>query len=505
MHSFFRKKNKPVIFVVSVLSVLTAGLVVAGIMAGSDNKGYAHESAYERYDSGFEIAEPGSYDSVDTAVIKNIDMDSGSVTFMNIETGKYYTLGYDGTTILQDKHGGGMAMTQMKDGDIVDVTFLRNKKKLTTMKLSESAWVMEDVQKYNFDLLSKSADIGGGVYSLRNNIVVYSEGEDAHLEDIVRGDVVSISGVGNNVYSVVVEEGHGYLRLSNDEYLKGGWIEVGQSVIQEITEDMLLVVPEGTYEVHLTASGIDEIKQVTIYRNQEMTLDVSDVEPEAPKMGKLVFALNPANAEVTIDGNKVDATQPVEVEYGIHEIVVTAEGYESLTQHIKVGQAMASLSITLEKDENADSDSKKDKDSTTTTKKDTTSTSEKDTDTSTKKDTSTVVKDTSTNYKVYIDAPVGVQVYLDGVYKGVTPVSFKKVAGKHTISLRKTGYVTKSYTIQLDNAKKDVTYSFAELVKEETKKDDDSGTTNTISGNVAKKKRTVSGNSSDEQTESEKK
>lgn len=495
MHSFFRKKNKPVIFAVSVLSMLTAGLIAAGLLAGSDNKGYAHESAYERYDSGFVIAEPGSYDSVDTAVIKKIDMDNNAVTFMNIETGRYYTLAYDGTTVIQDKHGTGMAMAQLADGDIVDVTFLRNKKKLTTMQLSESAWVLENVEKYNFDLLSKNAEVGGGVYSLRNNLVISSEGKDAQLEDIVRGDVVSVSGVGNSVYSVVVEEGHGYLRLSNDEYLNGGWIEVGQSVIQEITDDMLLVVPEGTYDVHLSASGIDETKQVTIYRNQELTLDVSDVEPEAPKTGKLIFAINPSTAEVTIDGEKVDITQPVEVEYGVHELVVKASGYESVSQYIKVGQSMASISITLEEAENKSSSSSKeededDEDNTST------SSSNKKTTTTTKKDTTTV-KDTTT-YKVYIDSPVGVQVYLDGVYKGIAPVSFKKVAGSHTITLRKTGYVTKSYTIQLDNTKKDVTYSFTALVKEEDDDDDDDDntTTNTISGNVAKRKRTVSGNSS---------
>ncbi len=494
MHSFFRKKNKPVIFAVSVLSMLTVGLIAAGLLSGSDNKGYAHESAYERYDSGFVIAEPGSYDSVDTAVVKNIDMDNQTVTFMNIETGRYYTLGYDGTTTVQDKHGTGMAMAQLTDGDIVDVTFLRNKKKLTTMSLSQSAWVLEDVEKYNFDLLSKNAEVGGGVYSLRNNLVITSEGKEAQLEDIVRGDVVSVSGVGNSVYSVVVEEGHGYLRLSNDEYLKGGWIEVGQSVIQEITEDMLLVVPEGTYDVHLTASGIDETKQVTIHRNQELTLDVSDVEPEAPKSGKLIFAISPSNAEVTIDGKKVDTTQPVEVEYGIHEVVVKASGYETVSQYIKVGQSMASISITLEKSKDSGS---QDEDDEEDDDKDTSTSTNNKTTTTNKKNSSTTVKDISSYYKVYIDSPVGVQVYLDGVYKGVSPVSFKKVAGTHTITLRKTGYVTKSYTIQLDNAKKDVTYSFTALVKEE-KADDDDDTTkeNTISGNVAKRKRTVSGNGS---------
>ncbi len=63
MHgSFFGGKGRPVVFAVSVLSMLTAGLVAAGLLAGSDSKGMAQDSTYERYDSGFVIAQPGSYD-----------------------------------------------------------------------------------------------------------------------------------------------------------------------------------------------------------------------------------------------------------------------------------------------------------------------------------------------------------------------------------------------------------------------------------------------------------
>ena len=276
-------RSKPVIFTAAVLSILTAGLAAAGFLSASDSKGFAHESTYESYDSGFVVAQPGSYDSVDTAVVKEIDAGMQRITFMNVETGRYYTLKYDGTTVIQDKYGSGMSMEQISHGDIVDVTFLRSKKKLSGMKLSESAWVLENVEKYSFDVLGKSAEVGSGLYSIRNNLVVSSEGKDAQLEDVVRGDVLTVSGVGNSVYSVVVEEGHGYLRLSNDEYLKGGWIEVGQSVIQQITEDMLLVVPEGVYDVHLTAPGIDEIRQVAIARNQEVTLNVGDVEVKSPR------------------------------------------------------------------------------------------------------------------------------------------------------------------------------------------------------------------------------
>lgn len=471
-NSFWKKisRSKPVVFTAAILVILTAGFLVAGGLSVSGSSSMAQEATYQKHDSGFVIAEPGSYDSADTAVIKEIDAEKNSITFLNIETGKYYTLSYDGTTVLQDKYGSSMAMSQMKDGDIVDLTFLRSKKKLTNMKLSESAWVFEKVEKYNFDVLSKSADVGGAVYGIRDSLVVSSEGKDAQLEDIVRGDVVSVSGIGNSVYSVVVELGHGYLRLSNDEYLKGGWIEVGQSVIQQITEDMLLAVPEGTYNVHLTASGIDETKQVTIYRNQEVTLDVSDVKAAAPKVGKLIFAVSPNSAEIFIDGKKADISEPVEMEYGLHQMVAEAEGYDTVTQYIKVGQELASISVTLEESEEGAEKQKKE-------------------------DTSSVSQNgLSSSYRVYIDSPSDVEVYLDGIYMGVSPVNFKKEAGTHTITLRRSGYVTKSYTVQIDNEEKDVTYSFTDLIKEDTATTVSSNSSNTVSGNTVSGNRSVSGN-----------
>ena len=62
-------------------------------------------------------------------------------------------------------------------------------------------------------------------------------------------------------------------------------------------------------------------------------------------------------------------------------------------------------------------------------------------------------------------APEGVEAYLNGSYIGITPVDFPKAAGNYVVTLRKTGYQTRSYTLQIDSEKKDVNYSFTELVE----------------------------------------
>ena len=60
------------------------------------------------------------------------------------------------------------------------------------------------------------------------------------------------------------------------------------------------------------------------------------------------------------------------------------------------------------------------------------------------------------------------------------------MTGSHTITLRKEGYQSKSYTIYLYNDGEDITYSFPELEKiekEENNKIEDKNSGGTVSGN----------------------
>ena len=81
-------------------------------------------------------------------------------------------------------------------------------------------------------------------------------------------------------------------------------------------------------------------------------------------------------------------------------------------------------------------------------------------------DTTTVTADGT--WRVKVNAPASAEVYVDGNYVGLAPVSFPKKAGSHVISLRRSGYQTRSYTIQVDEEEKDMELSFSELVKKES-------------------------------------
>ena len=85
----------------------------------------------------------------------------------------------------------------------------------------------------------------------------------------------------------------------------------------------------------------------------------------------------------------------------------------------------------------------------------------------------TVTRQIDSDHTISVSSPVGVEVYLDNVFKGVTPCSFTKVIGTQTITLSDSGYVTKSYTVDILDDGKDTKLSFADLVEVESEESTD--------------------------------
>ena len=457
------------------VTVLTlAALVLTGCTSEASNIGKAKDKDGEPdvVDTGFTLSTVGSYDSADTAVVLSTDPDNKAVSLVNMDTGKQYTLYYDGTTYVKDKYDGPMTISQIKAGDVVDVTFLKGKKKLASIQRSPQAWIYDEVNNYDLAGANRSASIGSQVYSLPAGVVVLSEGRRVEAGEVVSQDVVTISGINHKIYSVNVDRGHGYLRLKNDQLLLGGWIEVGNSVIRQIKEDMLLTVPEGSYQVVLSNNNLGCVKEVTVERDKEVVLDVGDLEVAEDAIGKILFTVEPEDAAVSVDGKPVDISKPVELKYGIHQIQAEANGYDTLTKHIQVGSEYATISFKLEETRKKDETNSVSDNSTTPEQipwEDTLETSRENKPSVSDNTLSSVSENalgTSSDYKVYVDSPRDVEVYLDGNYVGLSPVRFTKTVGRHEITLKKSGYKTKTYTIYLENTRRDETYSFSALEKQ---------------------------------------
>lgn len=391
----------------------------------------------EQNDFGIILTGPESYDSADTAILLEKRTAEGTITFLNLVLSKRYTLEYDGTTRFYNKYGEGLSLDQVELGSLVDITFLKGKKHLTTMQLSANTWSLDKVVHFEINPIRSEITVGQETYKLSKDTQILSNDKKIDIMDLNAEDVLSFEGMDNTVFCIRVQKGHGYLRLTNEENFVDGFIEVGQSKIQKITKDMLLTVAEGSYQVAISYQGNGGIKPVVIRRNQETVLDIGDLKVAQPQTGMVLFSINPSWAELYIDGSKTDVSLPVNLTYGLHQLIVKAQGYQSITQYMRVGQASAGIDIVLD------------------------TVSEE----SEKKEEPAGEIDASVDYfKVHIDGPEGAEVYLDGNYIGISPCNFKKQEGAHVITLRKSGYETRSYTIQVDEEQKDISFSFAELV-----------------------------------------
>jgi len=404
--------------------------------------------------TGYVLYGTYDYDSTDTAVLVDKNTEEGTLTFLNRVNNRRYTLGYDGTTGFYDRYNSLISLNQISVGDILNIRFVKNKRHLTLASLCPDAWTKPSTDQYVFDNVKKEVTIGTDIYKLSDGCFCYSGKEELLYQELNSVDVLTFHGIDSTVYSINVDKGHGYLRLSGHEYFVGGWIEIGTKLIRKIGDDMLLTVPEGTYNVVVSAEGTMVDRSVTIKRGLETVLDLSDVVPEVPKEGLVLFSLDPSDATLYIDGEKADTSAAISLTYGLHQLMCTCDGYVTLTRYLSVGEENAGVSITLEKEKQQTAAD--------------VSGNAGDVSGNSSSDVSgnqaAGQNVTSTSYfRVFINAPAGAECYIDGNYVGIVPCSFKKAEGTHVVTLSSPGCNTRSYTISVDNALSDMSFSFTDL------------------------------------------
>ena len=434
------------------------------VLTGCGTIGLAQESTFESaYENGKE-AEPAETEFVSACrgVLVSVNTEDKDFVIHRTAEDDDTVLSYTGATVVQDQYESPLTMEQLTVGEILDVAYDSESGRAGSIAIFRDAFCYEGLTKCRIDEGKGPLETGNEVLRVSGQTRVFSEGREIGINEILNQDTVTVRGIGHDVSSIVIENGHGYLSLKDADALLGGWIEVGQAVISQITQEMFLTVPEGSYQVRLTAGDVDEAREVTIKRNEESVLDLGDIELKVPVNGQVRLVISPSTATVRIDDVTVNAAYAVRLPFGMHQITASADGYDTVSEYFEVTGEDTRVKLTLGRAE-----------------EDTVSGN------STKEETS--------GHTVTIKAPEDVEVYQDNLYMGISPVTYNKTVGTHTISLRKSGYQTKSYQIEVTDDDRDLVYSFPDLEKNINENTDAS---NTVSGNSVKSQTgsTVSGN-----------
>ncbi len=456
---------------------LAAVLLVSGCSASAGDTPAARPDTEDSDTEDTDISKKLS--ASDIAVYVSFDPEKKTVRLLNKDNGKLYEVSYDSLTEYYDKYGKVSVIELFNAGDVVDVSVSVHSKTMSKMQQSPSSFIRRNLEKYTINPNRGVFSADGENFRINPDTPVFKGGKKMKLADISEGDELTVSGVDTDIYSIVITSGDGHVSLTGTEYFVGGWVQIGKDIIKPITDEMMIDVPEGEYDMVVTYNGRGGTKHINVERGKELKVDISDLKGELIKYGILVFTILPSgvSATVRIDGEEYDYLQPIELEYGVYRLEVEAKGYIPVKEYLSVGQDMSNVQIELmeAEDETEEEETKPEKKDTLSSENIGGPPSNLQTPVSSNvfpsSSSSAPAENTggiSTTVKgrLYIDAPEGAEVYYDGSYKGVVPCNFPKTTGTHVVTLRQDGYRTKTYTITLDDTIENETYSFSALISE---------------------------------------
>lgn len=389
-----------------------------------------------------------------TGVVKSVDLAQKRIRFYNVLMEEDEEYEYSGGTEIYSKNDRDMSISEVQPGEVYDIYQSSQGAKVVKMKQAENITQQEEVRvSVNQD--EKRLTVADVTYAYTDNLVVLSEGKEIQPMEITPSDEVTFRGVKGRAYSIVVTKGHGYIEpIKYTDFLGGQMIVQGEAILP-VQENMLLTVPEGTQTISMVNGDLMGEASVLVKRGQVTKINMKQYQSQMPDTGRVKFEIEPEGAELYINGTLTDYSKRVPLKYGSHSIRVVLEGYNEYSGVMTVKDAGPTCRINLseEKAEVVSDD-------------DSTSDSSVAEDSSDSDETGTSAVKTDSEHKITISTPAGAAVYLNGTYKGEAPCSFTKVLGSVTVTLTKEGYTTKSYTIEISDDSKDVSWSFPDLEKQ---------------------------------------
>lgn len=389
-----------------------------------------------------------------TGIVTSVDKELKQISVREIDTDVDTILNYSATAKITDRYKQEIDGDEVEQGMIMQTTYRTSDAKLVAMEVPEDVWEYKKVDKFTFDTSECSMEVTGELYQYSDQ--TYFGAPDNKRIDMMEfsdADELTVRGIGYKVYSVVRTEGHGYIRLSNYEDFIGGMINVDDDIILPVTKNILITVGCGTYRVTLSKGTTKATKTVSVKDDKESVLDFSDYKKSIKNVGSITFNVDPAGADLFINGTRVDYSQPISLNYGTYSVVAKLNGYSTYTGRLTVADSSKIINISLESGDTA---------SVETSSPDSESATEEPESTA----AATKTKKIDSDHTISVTSPEGAEVYLDNVYKGIVPCKFTKVIGSQTITLSKTGYVTKSYSVDIIDDDKNEKLSFSELVED---------------------------------------
>ncbi len=418
------------------------------------------------------------------AVLKEIDALAGTMTLLDTESGQDFILDYFGGTDIIDKYEKVIAAAQLTIGEMVDAYYSPDTFELSKLQISKLAWEYKGISNWSMDSTDNIITIADSKYKYSENLVITKDGLFLDPADLNEKDVLVMKGRDREIYSILVTKGHGTVRFEDYEDFIGGTAYIGNKEILPVVADMIVTVREGSYDVTLEKESFSGTKKLEVIPGEEVVLNMGEFKKPPLRTGTVRFYITPEGADLYIDNLLKDYNKAIELEYGDHSVKVELGGYTTYTGTLEIGESGKTVSIDLVESNSTENISDSDNQNTADQNREKENTDTTDNNEITGKnnsntDTEDVSDDKDSNnadagYEqvdadnyIYIEEPADASAYFNGKFKGTVPVSFPKETGTHYITIIKSGYKTKTYTVEIKEDEEDVTFRFPDMEESE--------------------------------------
>ena len=285
--------------------------------------------------------------SSDILIVSDINSANETIRVYNYSTGVQYQYYYGLTTGFFDKYGNLMSVSDIHQGDVIDISGADSDGKAKRIQKSDKVWTNDTVTNFSVDKDKRIFKIGGSSYRLGERTMIFSGSDVIDTDSLTAQDKLAVVGIDKDIVSISVTTGHGTLQLSNTSLFEGSFLQLGDRIFAEITKDMSLDVPEGSYTLAVANNGWGDSTDIEIKRGEITKVNLNDLKGEGPKKSRILFEVDVHSAKIYVDDSEIDYTSPVEITYGKHRLKVTADGYDTWTRTLYVNSKEATIQITI--------------------------------------------------------------------------------------------------------------------------------------------------------------
>lgn len=281
-----------------------------------------------------------------SCLIRDIDLDSSEITFMDLSDGTINVFLYTPYSDIRTVYDRRIPVSLLKRGDFVDVT-ADSQRHLLSAKGSADMWSYRKIFNLVIDDDLKKITISDDIYRYDDRLLILQNDSFVSLADLSRLDVFSVFGVDNYIYLIKVESGHGTLSLANPDDYIGATVRIDDASRGSVTDDYSVVLSEGTHSVSIVNGELSCNAEIRIGSGSSSVLDLLPYSREPVAYGNVHFKVSPEGALLYIDGVLTDYSKAAPLAYGTHSVEALLSGYTTYSGSLTVDSADRTITVSL--------------------------------------------------------------------------------------------------------------------------------------------------------------